>query len=49
MIIRKVWKNSQTEQKLITIPKDSDIQEGDYVQVIKVRVVETKVKEELEK
>jgi len=46
MIIRKVWKNNQTQQKLITIPKDSDIEDGDYVQVTKIKVVETKVSTE---
>ncbi len=34
-IIQKVWKNKGANQKLVTIPKDSDIEEGDYVQVIK--------------
>lgn len=36
MIVRKVWKNRSNDQLLITIPKDSDIQEGDYVKVSKV-------------
>lgn len=36
-IIRKVWKNKNTNQKIITIPKDSDIQEGDYVEIKKVK------------
>lgn len=34
-IIQKVWKNKGANQKLVTIPKDSDIEEGDYVEVIK--------------
>lgn len=34
-IIQKVWKNKKINQKLITIPKNSDIDEGDYVEVIK--------------
>lgn len=34
-IIRKVWKN-QREQLLITIPKDSGIKDGDYVEIRKV-------------
>ena len=32
----KVWKNKQAKQKLITIPKDCWIEEGDYVEIIKV-------------
>jgi len=36
-IIMKVWKNKIKNQKLITIPKDCDIQEGDYVEVKKIR------------
>ncbi|MBS3749553.1 MAG: hypothetical protein KGY65_08335 [Candidatus Thermoplasmatota archaeon] len=32
---RKVWKNRSNNQKLITIPKDSDIEEGDYVWIEK--------------
>ena len=33
----KVWKNKLKNQKLITIPKECDIQEGDYVEIIKVK------------
>jgi len=36
-IIGKVWKNKGNGQKLITIPKDCDIEEGDYVKVEKVK------------
>ena len=32
---RKVWKNKSNGQKLVTIPKDSDIQDGDYVWIEK--------------
>ena len=35
-IIKKVWVNKSNQQKLVTIPKDSDIQEGDYVEIKKV-------------
>lgn len=35
-IIKKVWVNKSNKQKLITIPKDSEIQEGDYVEIKKV-------------
>ncbi len=37
MIIQKVWKNKGNNQKLITIPKDCDIKEGDYVEIKKVK------------
>ena len=37
-IIRKVWRNKRTRQNLITIPKDSDIEEGDYVEVRKMEM-----------
>ena len=33
-IIKKVWVNKANNQKLVTIPKDSDIKEGDYVSII---------------
>jgi len=35
-VIRKVWLNKSTNQKIITIPKDSYIKAGDYVEVIKI-------------
>ena len=35
-LIRKVWKNKLADQKLVSIPKDSDIGEGDYVYIEKV-------------
>ena len=35
-VIRKVWLKKATNQKIITIPKDSYIEHGDYVEVIKV-------------
>ena len=35
-IIVKVWKNKGANQKLVTIPKDCDIEEGDYVRIEKV-------------
>jgi len=35
-VIMKVWKNRRKNQKLITIPKSCDIEEGDYVEVIKI-------------
>ena len=36
-IIMKVRKNKMSNQKLITIPKDCNIQAGDYVEVIKIQ------------
>ena len=35
-IIMRVLKNKARNQKLITIPKDCDIEEGDYVEVKKI-------------
>lgn len=36
-IIAKVWVNKGNGQKLATIPKDADINDGDYVEITKVR------------
>lgn len=36
-VIMKVWKNRIKNQKLVTIPKDCDIEEGDYVEIKKVK------------
>ena len=36
MIIRKVFKTKRNNQKLITIPRDCDINEGDFVEITKV-------------
>lgn len=35
-IIQKVRTNKTNKQKVVTIPKDSDISAGDYVKIIKV-------------
>lgn len=35
-LILKVWARSSDGQKNITIPKNSEIKEGDYVRVTKV-------------
>ena len=35
-VIRKVWLHRATNQKIITIPKDSYIEAGDFVEVKKV-------------
>lgn len=32
-IIMRVWKNRIKNQKLVTIPKDCEIEEGDYVEI----------------
>ena len=37
-IIKQVYFHSKAKQKLVTIPKDSDIQAGDYVSIKKVEV-----------
>ena len=39
IIIKKVYMNKNTKQKLITIPKDCDLEAGDYVSVKKVKLV----------
>ena len=36
VIIQKVWENKGNEQKLVTIPKESEIKSGDYVEIKKV-------------
>lgn len=36
MIVKKVWENQANGQKLLTIPKESDIESGDYVKIEKV-------------
>ncbi len=35
-VIMKVWKNHKKNQKLVTIPKSCDIDEGDYVEIKKI-------------
>ena len=39
-IKRKVWINKGNGQKLITIPHDSDIEDGEYVWIEKVKCPE---------
>lgn len=34
-IIQKVWRNKSNNQKLVTIPKESKINEGDYVEIVR--------------
>ena len=36
-LILKVWKAKANNQKLITIPKESEIKEGDYIEIIKIK------------
>ncbi len=37
-IIRKVWVNKRTNQRLVTIPaQDKTIKNGDYVEIIKLK------------
>jgi hypothetical protein len=35
-LIKRVWKNHCNGQKLVTIPKDNEIDEGDLVKIHKV-------------
>ena len=44
MIIKKVWLAKANKVKLVTVPKDCGIEEGDYVELIKIE----KSKEECE-
>ena len=37
-IIMKVWMNGKTKQKLVTVPKKCNIEEGDYVEIRKVEM-----------
>lgn len=40
-LIVRVWKNRSNNQKLVTIPKrKKDINEGDFVKIIKVKIIE---------
>jgi hypothetical protein len=43
MIIMKVWKNKSKNQKLVTVPKDCDIKEGDYIYMKKVKKEERRI------
>ena len=36
-IIVKVWRNKGNNQKFVTLPKNSKINEGDYVEIRKVK------------
>lgn len=40
LIIKKVWVNKFNKQKLVTIPKDCSIKEGDHVSIRKVEDIE---------
>jgi len=35
--IMKVWENKTNKQKLVSIPKNSKIKNGDYVKIEKVK------------
>ena len=35
----KVWRNKKANQNLLTIPKGCNIEEGDYVEIIKVNKI----------
>lgn len=36
MIITKIWYAKSNDVKLITVPKDCDLEAGDYVKLVKV-------------
>ena len=35
-LIVKVWKAKTNNQKLVTIPRECNIKEGDYIKIIKI-------------
>lgn len=37
-IVMRVWYKKKSKQKLVTIPKKSDIKAGDYVLIKKIEV-----------
>lgn len=37
-VVCKVYKNKTSKQKLVTIPRDSDIEDGEYVVVKKLEI-----------
>jgi hypothetical protein len=39
-VIAKVFLHKKANQKLVTIPKDSNIKDGDFVKIIKMKVIE---------
>lgn len=40
MIIAKVWVAKKSGTKFITIPKNSDLDSGDYVKIVKLKDVD---------
>jgi hypothetical protein len=44
---RRVWQNKANKQKLVTIPKDCDIEPEDYVWVEKIETSEKKWKKNM--
>ncbi|MFQ6118377.1 MAG: hypothetical protein ACE5KE_00665 [Methanosarcinales archaeon] len=40
VVVRKVWQNKASGQLLVTIPKHSEIKEGEYVKVEKTEYYE---------
>lgn len=36
-IIMRVWKNKFNKQKLVTVPKDCEINDGDYVEIKRIK------------
>lgn len=45
MITARVYYTRANGHKLVTIPKNCDIQGGDYVQIIKMQLVEDETEE----
>ena len=45
MIIKRVYRNKKSKQKLVTIPRGCEIHEGDYVEITKIKTSRIKVKQ----
>ena len=43
-IIKRVYENKETKQKLVTIPKKCDIEVNDFVEINKVKITGGKEK-----
>ena len=44
MIIKKVWKVKSTGTKYITVPKNCDINTGDFVELVKIEKTKNELK-----
>ena len=49
MEIKKVYKNKISKQKLVTIPKNSNIEEGDFVEIKKIESESNNAEQQVKK